>query len=110
MQHMEMEDPRCDCIELRVTPQEKALLMRAAAIEHLDLTSFVMRVALLAAQEVVERTEHETPQMQPARGDNSQNTGEDLIAFFRNSPLADVALELEQELERNKAASRATNL
>ena len=58
MQHMETGGTRSDRIELRATPQEKALLMRAAAIEHLDMTSFVMRAAVPAAQEVVERAEH----------------------------------------------------
>ena len=58
MQYRETEGTRSDRIELRATPQEKALLMRAAAIEHLDMTSFVMRAAVPAAQEVVERTEH----------------------------------------------------
>jgi uncharacterized protein (DUF1778 family) len=58
MQHVEAEGPRSDRIELRATPHEKALLMRAAAIEHLDMTSFVMRTALPAAQEVIERREH----------------------------------------------------
>jgi uncharacterized protein (DUF1778 family) len=60
MQHMESEGSRSDRIELRATSHEKALLMRAAAIEHLDMTSFVMRAAVPAAQEVIERTEHIT--------------------------------------------------
>jgi uncharacterized protein (DUF1778 family) len=102
MQHRETEGTRSDRIELRATPHEKALLMRAAAIEHLDMTSFVMRTAVPAAQEIVERTEHDTQQMQQATDDKSQNTGNDLIAFFRNSPLADVTVEL----ERDKATSR----
>lgn len=41
-------------------------------------------------------------QMEQATGDKLQNTGKDLIEFFRNSPLADVAVEL----ERDKATSR----
>ena len=57
MSRMETESGRSDRIELRATPHEKALLARAAAIEHLDLTSFVMRAAVPAAREVVERTE-----------------------------------------------------
>lgn len=57
MQHPETEDTQGDHIELRATPQEKALLMRAAAIEHLDMTSFVMRAVIPAAQELVERIE-----------------------------------------------------
>lgn len=49
---------RSDRIELRTTPQEKALLTRAAALEHLDLTSFVLRAAVPTAQEIVARMEH----------------------------------------------------
>jgi uncharacterized protein (DUF1778 family) len=44
-------------IELRTTREEKRLLARAAAHERLDVTSFIMRSALPAAREVVERTE-----------------------------------------------------
>lgn len=44
---------RSDRIELRATPEEKALLARAAAHERLDLTAFVMRAALPAAEKVV---------------------------------------------------------
>ncbi len=51
------EAPRTDRIELRATRDEKALLAKAAAYERLDLTSFVMRSALPAAREVVERRE-----------------------------------------------------
>ncbi len=48
---------RDDRIELRATREEKRLLAAAAAYERLDLTSFVMRSALPAAQEVVNRNE-----------------------------------------------------
>lgn len=48
---------RSDRIELRTTPEEKALLARAAAYERLDLTSFVMRAALPAAEQVVQGEE-----------------------------------------------------
>lgn len=51
------EITRSDRIELRATPHEKALLTRAAAMEHLDVTSFVLRTAVPAAREVVERRE-----------------------------------------------------
>ncbi len=44
-------------IELRTTPEEKRLLARAAAQERLDMTSFIMRSALPAAQEVLDRAE-----------------------------------------------------
>lgn len=113
MQHT--EGTQSGRIELRVTPQEIVLLMRAAAIEHLDMTSFIMRAALPAAQEVVERTEHipsserDMQKTQQDTEDNKKRTGADLVAFFRNSPLAEVALELERELERDRAASRTTD-
>jgi uncharacterized protein (DUF1778 family) len=48
---------RSDRIELRATPEEKRLLATAAAYERLDVTSFILRNALPAAREVVERNE-----------------------------------------------------
>lgn len=48
---------RTDRIELRATPEEKSLLARAAAYERLDLTSFVMRAALPAAENIVQQAE-----------------------------------------------------
>src|SRR5438045_2435732 len=100
MQNRETEGIRSDRIELFATPQEKALLMRAAEIAHLDMTSFVMRAALPAAQEQVEDWDilRVLPkQVKQATDNEPENTGADLIAFFRNSPLADIALELDLE-------------
>ncbi|MEX2642727.1 MAG: DUF1778 domain-containing protein [Acetobacterales bacterium] len=48
---------RADRIELRATKEEKRLLARAAAYERLDVTSFIMRSALPAAQDAVDRAE-----------------------------------------------------
>jgi uncharacterized protein (DUF1778 family) len=48
---------RQDRIELRATKEEKRLLAAAAAHERLDVTSFIMRSALPAAREVVDRAE-----------------------------------------------------
>ena len=48
---------RDERIELRATREEKRLLTAAAAHERLDLTSFIMRNALPAAQEVMVRAE-----------------------------------------------------
>lgn len=42
---------------LRVRAEDKALLMRAVALEQTDLTSFVLRTALREARSVIE--EHE---------------------------------------------------
>ncbi len=44
-------------IELRTTSDEKRLLSEAAARERLDVTAFVLRAALPAAQEVLARAE-----------------------------------------------------
>jgi uncharacterized protein (DUF1778 family) len=52
--------PRQERIELRATREEKQLLATAAAYERLDVTSFIMRNALPAARNVVERAERIT--------------------------------------------------
>ena len=48
---------RTDRIELRATKEEKRLLAAAAALERLGVTSFILRNALPAAREVVDRSE-----------------------------------------------------
>src|ERR1700694_913113 len=45
-------------MSLRVRAEEKALLLRAVALNHTDLTDFVLRHALLAAKAVIEEAEH----------------------------------------------------
>jgi uncharacterized protein (DUF1778 family) len=57
MPRRQPETPRTDRIELRASPAEKALLLRAAAIERLDLTTFVMRAALPEAENVIAAAE-----------------------------------------------------
>ena len=44
-------------VEIRIDPEAKAKLARAAALEHIDLTAFILRAALPAAQTVIERAE-----------------------------------------------------
>ncbi|MDR3554412.1 MAG: DUF1778 domain-containing protein [Syntrophobacteraceae bacterium] len=44
-------------MSLRIRPEDKALLMRAVAYEHTDLTDFVLRNALQAARSVITRAE-----------------------------------------------------
>jgi uncharacterized protein (DUF1778 family) len=51
---------RDDRIELRASREQKRILATAAAYEHLDLTTFVMRAALPAAEEIVARHERIT--------------------------------------------------
>jgi uncharacterized protein (DUF1778 family) len=48
---------RDDRIELRATKEEKRILVAAATQERLDVTSFIMRLALPAAREVVDQAE-----------------------------------------------------
>jgi len=44
-------------LALRVRSEDKAMLMRAVAIEHTDMTDFVLRHALEAARKVIDQAE-----------------------------------------------------
>jgi len=44
-------------MSLRIRPADKALLMRAVAYEHTDLTNFVLRNAMQAAKAVIAQAE-----------------------------------------------------
>jgi len=44
-------------VSLRIPTGDKALLMRAAALRHTNLTDFVMRASLAAAREVIDEAE-----------------------------------------------------
>ena len=44
-------------VELRLKPEDKAVLARAAALERLDLTSFILRAVLPRAQDVIAQSE-----------------------------------------------------
>ncbi len=68
---------RGERIELRATSEEKRLLSAAAAHERLDLTSFIMRNALPAAREVVDRAE---------RIVLSERDSERVLALLENPP------------------------
>ena len=43
---------------MRIPPEEKARLMRAASLEKTDLKDFILRSALQAAETVIDRAEH----------------------------------------------------
>jgi uncharacterized protein (DUF1778 family) len=45
-------------MSLRIRTEEKALLLRAVALGHTDLTDFVIRHAVLAAKAVIEEADH----------------------------------------------------
>jgi uncharacterized protein (DUF1778 family) len=44
-------------MSLRIRPDDKALLMRAVAYEHTDLTDFVLRNTMQAAKAVIAQAE-----------------------------------------------------
>ena len=44
-------------VALRISPAEKAKLMRASALEHTDLTDFILRNVLRAADAVIDQAE-----------------------------------------------------
>ena len=46
-----------DRVALRIRPADKARLMRASALEHTDLTDFILRNVLRAADAVIEQAE-----------------------------------------------------
>lgn len=48
------DNPR---MNLRVPPEQKAMLVRAAALRHTDLTDFVLQPALRVAKAVIEESE-----------------------------------------------------
>jgi len=45
-------------MNLRVRPEQKATLLRAAALKNTDLTDFVLQPALREAQAVIEAADH----------------------------------------------------
>ena len=45
-------------MSLRIRAEEKALLMRAVALQHTDLTDFVIQHAVHAAKAVIELADH----------------------------------------------------
>lgn len=44
-------------MQLRVKPEQKAMLMRAAALRNTDMTDFVVQLALREAKAVIEEAE-----------------------------------------------------
>ena len=44
-----------DRMSLRIAAHDKSLVMRAAALQHTNLTEFVIRTALSAAREVIDK-------------------------------------------------------
>jgi uncharacterized protein (DUF1778 family) len=47
-------------MNLRIRPDQKATLMRAAALRNTDLTDFVLQPALREAAAIIEAADHQT--------------------------------------------------
>ena len=45
-------------MNLRVRPEQKAMLLRAAALKNTDLTDFVLQPALREAEAIIEAADH----------------------------------------------------
>ena len=45
-------------MSVRIAAEEKAILLRAVALQRTDLTDFVVRHALRAAREIIDEAEH----------------------------------------------------
>jgi uncharacterized protein (DUF1778 family) len=45
-------------MSLRIRPDDKITIMRASAISQTDMTDFIVRTAVRAAQEVIDKAEH----------------------------------------------------
>jgi len=45
-------------LSLRIPAEDKVLLLRAVALQHTDLTEFVLQHALRAAKDIIENVEH----------------------------------------------------
>ena len=45
-------------MSLRIRAEDKAMLLRAVALKHTDMTDFVIQHALRAAKDVIEEAEH----------------------------------------------------
>jgi len=46
-----------DRMSLRIASEEKSLLVRAAALQHTNLTEFVVRTVVAAAKDVIDQSE-----------------------------------------------------
>jgi len=66
-----------DRMSLRIAPEEKSLLVRAAALEHTNLTEFVVRTAVANAREIIEQSE---------RLDLSERDSLQALALLENPP------------------------
>jgi uncharacterized protein (DUF1778 family) len=70
-------------MSLRIRAEEKALLMRAVALKHTDLTDFVIHHAVRAAKAVIDQADH----VQLSARDSSR-----VLDLLENPPAPNVRL------------------
>jgi uncharacterized protein (DUF1778 family) len=70
-------------MNLRLRPDQKATLLRAAALRNTDLTDFVLQPALREAQAVIEAAEH----LQLSERDSAR-----VLDLLENPPAANAKL------------------
>jgi len=80
-------------LALRVSPADKAKLLRAVALAHTDMTDFILRNALRAADEVIDQAERMLLSARDTRLwldllDNPPNANARLIAAAKALPAA----------------------
>ena len=74
-------------MSLRIRAEEKALLLRAVALNHTDLTDFVIRHALRAAKAVIEKNLRTVQRIAYLLGENaadSESILESIIETFES--------------------------
>ena len=71
-------------VELRVKPEEKAILAQAAALEHMDLTGFILSKLLPEARATIERFE---------RVELSERDSRKVLALLENPPSPNARLK-----------------
>jgi uncharacterized protein (DUF1778 family) len=56
--------PRCavenNRISLRIRPRDKAMILRGSMLAETDMTDFIIKTAVLAAQELIDKSERIT--------------------------------------------------
>jgi uncharacterized protein (DUF1778 family) len=70
-------------VALRVRPADKAVIMRAVALQQTDMTTFILRTALREAQSVIE--EHERVKL-------SERDSQVVMELLENPPGANAKL------------------
>ena len=70
-------------MNLRVRPEQKAVLLRAAALKHTDLTDFVLQPALREAEAIIAAADH----LQLSERDSLL-----VLALLENPPLPNAKL------------------